>query len=65
VGLGGLRMLVDKLGHVEDLIVDHDEEVLLGVMLGNVLVGEGGHCIGRVVVYVWWCLLSGQLLEAE
>jgi len=47
-------MLVDKLGHVIDLIVDHDKEVLLGVVLGNVLVGEGGHCIGRLV-----CMFGG------
>lgn len=31
-------MLVDKLGAVVDLVVDHDEEVLLGVVLGNILV---------------------------
>lgn len=38
-------MLVDKAGCVVDLIMDNDVEVLLGVVLRNVGVGEflGGH----------------------
>lgn len=32
-------MLVDKLCAVVDLVVDHDEQVLLCVVLGNILVG--------------------------
>lgn len=39
-------MLIDELGRIVDLVVDDDEEVLLGVVLSNVLVGElcdGGH----------------------
>ncbi len=31
-------MLVDKLGDVVDLIVDDEENVLLGVVLGNILI---------------------------
>lgn len=40
-----IRMLVDKLGAVVDLIVDDDVKVLLGVVLSNILVGKllGGH----------------------
>lgn len=47
---GYLRVLVDKLGAVVDLVVDDDVEILLGVVLGNVLVGEllGGHLDGVV-----------------
>lgn len=53
-GKGNLRVLVNKLGHVVDLVVDDDEQVLVGVVLGNILVGVllcGGHCDGdkRVV----------------
>lgn len=33
------RVLVDELAAVVDLVVDHDEDVLLGVVLGNILVG--------------------------
>ena len=33
-------MLVNKLGAVVNLVVDHDVEVLLGVVLGNILIGE-------------------------
>jgi hypothetical protein len=33
-------MLVNELGAVVDNIVDNQEAVLLGVVLGNVLVGE-------------------------
>lgn len=32
-------MLIDKLGGIVDLIVDHEEAVLLGVVLSNILVG--------------------------
>ena len=32
-------MLVNELGRIVDLIVDHREDVLLGVVLGNILVG--------------------------
>ena len=35
-----LRVLVDELGAVVDGIVDDDVDVLLGVVLSNVLVGE-------------------------
>ncbi len=34
------RMLIDELGRVVDLVVDDDVDVLLGVVLGNILVGE-------------------------
>lgn len=34
-----VRVLIDELATVVDLIVDHKEEVLLGVVLGNILVG--------------------------
>lgn len=46
-------MLVHKLAHVVDLVVDDDVEVLLGVVLGNILIREllGGH-LGRVLS-VW------------
>ena len=42
---GNIRVLIDKLGAVVDDIVDNDVKVLLGVVLGNVLVGEflSGH----------------------
>lgn len=33
-------MLVNELGAVVDLIVNHEEAVLLGVVLGNILVAE-------------------------
>lgn len=37
-------MLVDELGGIVDLIVDHQVDVLLGVVRSNVLVREfGGH----------------------
>lgn len=42
-----LRMLIDELGAVVDLVVDHDEHILLGVVLSNILVGQfqlGSHC---------------------
>lgn len=35
-----LRVLVDELGAVVDLVVDYNVDVLLGVVLGNILVGE-------------------------
>lgn len=38
-GRQNVRVLVDELAEAVDLVVDHDEEVLLGVVLGNVLVG--------------------------
>jgi hypothetical protein len=47
-----LRMLIDELGGIVNDIVDHKVEILLGVVLGNVLVGEllsRGHCVGCVV----------------
>lgn len=38
------RVLVDKLGDVVDSVMDDQVEVILGVVLRNVLVGElGGH----------------------
>ena len=39
-------MLIDELRGIVDLVVDDDEEVLLSVVLGNVLVCVllGGHC---------------------
>lgn len=46
-------MLVNELGGIVDLIVDHHEDVLLGVVLGNILVGVllgshfDGSCEGR------------------
>lgn len=48
VKLDDLRMLVDEFGRVVDVVVDDDVEVLLGVVLGNVLVGEllRGHLDG-------------------
>jgi hypothetical protein len=35
-----VRVLIDELGAVVDLAVDHQEQVLLGVVLGNILVSE-------------------------
>ena len=60
-------MLVDKLGAVIDLVVDHDVEILLGVVLSNILIGEvlGGHldcccrCVGRQIFF------SGQLFSVS
>lgn len=34
-----LRMLIDKLRAVVDLVVDHDKQILLCVVLSNILVG--------------------------
>lgn len=54
-----LRVLVDELGDVVHLVVDHDVEVLLGVVLGNILVGElGGHLDGVVG------FLFGQVVDS-
>lgn len=56
------RVLVDKLGAVVDLVVDHDVNVLLGVVLGNILVGEFlGHCGG----WLCWGFRSGQIDEVD
>lgn len=40
-----LRVLIDEFGGIVDLIVDNNVKILLGVVLGNVLVGEllGSH----------------------
>jgi hypothetical protein len=40
-----LRVLIDEFGGVVDLIVDNNVKIPLGVVLGNVLVGEllGSH----------------------
>lgn len=47
-----IRMLVDELGHVVDLIVHDDVHVVLGVVLGNILVGELlGHLCGIAVLF--------------
>lgn len=35
-----VRVLVDEFSAVVDLVVDHDEDVLLGVVGSNILVGE-------------------------
>lgn len=40
IGRQNLRMLIYKLCAVVDLVVDDHEKVLLGVVLGNILVGE-------------------------
>ncbi|KAL2273860.1 hypothetical protein FJTKL_04041 [Diaporthe vaccinii] len=40
IGRQNSRMLIYKLCAVVDLVVDDDEKVLLGVVLGNILVGE-------------------------
>ncbi len=56
-----LRVLVDKLGAVVDHVVDDDVEVLLGVVLGNVLVGElERHLGGLLGVGVGNCRSSKQ-----
>lgn len=49
-----VRVLVHKLSAVVDLVMDHDINVLLGVVLGNILVGklDGGRHDGRRVVGV-------------
>ncbi len=41
-------MLIDELCSIVDLVVDDDEDVLLGVVLSNILVSEllGRHCGG-------------------
>ena len=49
-------MLIDELGAVVDLIVHHQEAVLLGVVLSNILVGvlgNGSHadCVRRVAKF--------------
>ena len=38
-GDGHLRMLVNEFSTIIDLIVDDEEQVILGVVLGDVLVG--------------------------
>ena len=48
---GDVRVLVKELGAVVDLVMDYDEHVVLGVVLGNILEGEDlvvGHCYGIV-----------------
>lgn len=48
-GRGDIRMLVNKLGAVIDLVVDDEEQILAGVVLGNILVRvllRGSHCSG-------------------
>lgn len=56
-----LRVLVDELGDVVHLIVDHDVEILLGVVLGNILVGElGGHLDGVVGFFLDRWLIASQ-----
>ena len=43
---GNVRVLVEELGAVVDLIVDHHVDITGGVVLGNILHGEflcGGH----------------------
>jgi hypothetical protein len=49
-----LRMLIDELGSAVDLVVDDEEQVLLGVVLGHILVGvflrDGRHlCLGTIL----------------
>jgi hypothetical protein len=41
-------VLVDELAAVVDLVVDHDVDVLLGVVLSNILVGELLRHDGRI-----------------
>lgn len=57
-------MLVDKLGGIVDLVVDHHEEVLLGVVLSNILVRERllGHfvCIFFFLLFFW--LVASRLI---
>lgn len=45
-----VRVLVHELRAVVDLVVDHNVDILFGVVLGNVLVGklESGRHGGRV-----------------
>jgi hypothetical protein len=42
-------MLVNELGAVVDLVVNNNQDILLGVVLGNILVGVflGGHLDGE------------------
>lgn len=40
IGRQNLRVLIYELCAVVDLVVDDHEQVLLGVVLGNILVGE-------------------------
>lgn len=51
-------MLVDELGAIVNLVVDDDVDVLLGVVLSNVLVGEllGSHFddVDFRSTTVWW-----------
>ena len=43
-GMANLRVLVDELGRVVDLVVDDHVQVTLGVVLRNILIREfGGH----------------------
>ena len=39
-GVSFLRVLVDKLASIVNLVVDDEEKILLGVVLSNVLVRE-------------------------
>ena len=53
VGDRNLRVLVDELAGIVDLVVDDEVEILLGVVLGNVVVGQflrhfGGFWAGAI-----------------
>lgn len=58
-------MLVDELAAVVDLVVDHDEDVLLGVVLGNILVGVLLGHDGRIGSKRAFFLISGIRRERE
>lgn len=54
-------MLVNELGAVVDLIVDDEVNVLLGVVLGNILVGEllDGRHVDCLLVVSTGCSVEG------
>lgn len=41
-GVANLRVLIDELGRVVDLVVDDHVQVVLGVVLRNILIREFG-----------------------
>jgi len=57
------RVLVDELAAVIDLVVDNEEAVLLGVVLGNILVGVllGGHFDGVGVGFLDKRVVAGKV----
>jgi hypothetical protein len=55
-------VLIYELCAVVDLVVDDHEQVLLGVVLGNILVGE--LLVGHFGWFMRWCLLGEEKARA-